>query len=177
MPTILAFCTILVDNYFLSCMLATMMRIKNGEPQRNGRRAETNVRYLLERYGRKVEQKEYLSRFDLLIDEKWRCEVKVAYPTKIITDVKLVNRTKWFVNFHRHGELKEDCDFYIVRLEQVPGFKAAIHLVLRSPVRVMTKAFTLRSLLEDGAPMVSDFRKVCAGKWDVGQAELTEVAS
>lgn len=149
-----------------------MKRITNGLPQLNGRWAETKVRCLLERYGRQVEQKEYLSRFDLLIDGKWRCEVKVAYPTAISTNMKIVNKTRWLVNFHRHGELKEDCDFYIIRLEQVPGFKAAIHLVLRAPVGTMTRRFTLRSLLEQGAPMVADFKKVCRGQW--GKKEQLE---
>lgn len=54
----------------------------------------------------------------------------------------------WFFNIHRHGVVEESqVDFYILRLEAAPIFKAAIHLVLPAPIGRPTIVISLRSLL------------------------------
>lgn len=139
-----------------------MKRISDGVPQRNGKLAEKRICDILRHFGREVKRKGYYDTFDLLIDQRWRCEVKVAYPAK---NVAHHNAVRWHVNFHRHGKLKEDCDLYIIRLEEVPGFTAAVHLVMPAPLGIMAKAFTLRTLIENGAPLVENFKRICSGEW------------
>lgn len=79
------------------------------------------------------------SPYDLLVN--WnRVEVKVCPFLK--------NKNEWQFNIHRHGSLDESMvDVYILRLEKVPGFKAAIHLVIPSPIGQKVVHISLRSLL------------------------------
>lgn len=54
----------------------------------------------------------------------------------------------WQFNIHRHGKLNEaSTDVYILRLEGVPGFKAAICLIVPAPIGQPTISISLRSLL------------------------------
>lgn len=101
----------------------------------------------------------YNSSFDLLVDGKWRCEVKTSRPTN------RKQHRSWFVNFHRHGKLSESVDLYIVRLEEVPEHKYAIHMLIKAPVGIKTMAFSMRSLIETAAPMVKDFRDFSKGQY------------
>lgn len=58
------------------------------------------------------------------------------------------NKGEWGFNLQRHGVLDEtDIDAYILRLDNVPGFERAIHLVLPAPFRRSTITITLRSLM------------------------------
>lgn len=142
-----------------------MKRIRDGKPQKNGKAAEYKVAQILLAHGRKVKRCAYRSPFDLLVDGKWKCDVKVSYLSTRHAPRRSdgTGMLYWLVNFHRHGKLSETCDFYIVRLEKVPGFQKAVHLLLPSPVKVLTQRYGLRSLIEKGAPFVQNFKRLCAG--------------
>lgn len=95
--------------------------------------------------------------FDLLVDRRWKCEVKVSQPNGTL---------EWKFNIHRHGQLNEDAvDLYIFRFEGVPTSKKAIHLLLPSPIGITTLAFTLRSLIETAAPRIADFLAFARGEY------------
>lgn len=136
-----------------------VLRHTDGLPQRAGLRAQITIRSLLSSYGRTVKKMPYTSSYDLLVDD-WRCEIKDAKPR-----VDGAGGKKWFFNIHRHGELKEDCDVYIFRLEDVPGFKKSVHLLLPAPIGLKSMAFTLRSLIETAAPLVDNFKAFARGQW------------
>ena len=83
--------------------------------------------------------KRHTSPFDLLCAGK-RIEVKVS-PRRPYDN-------KWFFNIHRHGILSEsEVDVYILRLENVPDCKAAIHLIIPAPIGKPTVGITIRSLI------------------------------
>lgn len=84
-------------------------------------------------------QKEHTSPFDLLCAGK-RIEVKVS-PRRPSDNI-------WFFNIHRHGIMSEGAvDVYILRLENVPDFKYAIHLIIPAPIGKATVQISLRSLI------------------------------
>lgn len=123
-----------------------------------GRKAETRVRYLLERYGRKVSERTYNAPFDLLVDGK-RVEVKAAEPRP-----DQQHGLKWCFNIHRHGIVSELTDYYILRLQSVPFTKASIHLLLKAPLNVSTIAISVRALLnQQYAKEVADFYEFARG--------------
>lgn len=100
--------------------------------------SEKKVEAWLRGHGLRVERRQYNSPHDMLVNGK-RVEIKTA--RKRLDGV-------WAVNIHRHGKVDETgTDFYIFRLERIPGFKYAIHLVVPSPVATPTINFSLRSLL------------------------------
>ena len=133
--------------------------MRKGETQRLGLSAEDHVLNLLRYHGRKVSKQKYLERFDLLVDG-YRCEVKCAKPHK---DGEY--GIDWLFNIHRHGLIKEDAvDFYILRLEDVPYSKAAIHMVFKAPLGIATTLISVRSLLNQHyAKAVSDFYALANG--------------
>ncbi len=137
------------------------MRHTDGEPQRDGLRAQESVAALLRSACRRVERMPYNSDYDLFIDSKWKCEVKSAKPIS----TRPMNGPSWFFNVHRHGVVKENCHFYVLRLEDVPGHKYAVHLLVRAPVGTKTVCFTLRSLIETAAPMVQEFDNLKKGRF------------
>ena len=102
--------------------------------------------------------------FDLLVDG-WRIDVKTG---------KMDACFEWTFNIHRHGVLKEDLiDFYILRLEGVPGTKGGwpVHLLLRSPVGRKTMRYTVRSLISGDAVQAVEFRKFAKGDYGIGPVE------
>ena len=138
-------------------------RKTDGVSQIRGSHAETLVKSILLAHGRKVEAMPYNSPFDLLVDGIWKCDVKCSAALDKIWPT-------WFFNFHRHNKLNENLDAYILRLENVPGHKKAVHLLFRAPTKVKTITFTLRSLIELAAPMVGDFKDFCAGHYQKEKA-------
>jgi hypothetical protein len=80
----------------------------------------------------------YKDSFDILYGEK-RIEVKAS---------RRSDNGLWYFNIHRHGVLKEDGIFaYIFRVEDVPGFEYALHLVVPAPLGRSTIVLSLRSLI------------------------------
>ncbi len=60
----------------------------------------------------------------------------------------LRNDGTWLFNIHRHGVVNESqVDVYVLRLEDVPGFKYAVHLIVPAPLNTPTVSISLRSLL------------------------------
>ncbi len=97
------------------------------------------------------------SPYDLLVGEKHRVEVKVC-----------ARRTDgfWFFNIHRHGILDESSvDAYILRLEQVPEFKCALHLVIPAPIKRSTVTISLRSLITRYARYYNRFDYIGRSSW------------
>jgi hypothetical protein len=124
-----------------------------------GKRGEENVAMVLYQSGRKVKRMSRRSPFDLLIDDTWRVEVKVA-GMRMCEGAPL-----WSFNLHRHGKLNEkNVDWYILRLEDIPFCKYAIHLLLRAPAKQLVVSITLRSLLNGQAELATKFQKFADGK-------------
>lgn len=118
------------------------MENKNNTPQSLGSLSEKKVQVLLSQFGHTVRKMPYIGKYDLLVDDKHRVEVKCSSCSN--KDV----RPTWIVNFHRHGKLDEsNVDFYIVRLEDVPFSKQSIHLLFFAPIKRPTIRFTFRSLI------------------------------
>jgi hypothetical protein len=116
-------------------------------PQDFGTHAQGCVASLLRSKGFDVELRDYASPFDLLVNGR-RVEVKAARPTSWSTKNGRHSYTLWRLNLHRHGRLTEnEVDFYVFRLEDVPEFRNAVHLVVPSPAKSKTVSLTLRSLI------------------------------
>lgn len=91
----------------------------------------------LYRSGFEVEKMSYRFPYDLLVNGK-RVEVKEAKFSKQC----------WTFNIHRHAKLDEShVDVYILRLKNVPGFKASIHLIIPAPLKTKVIRISMRSLL------------------------------
>ena|ERR1700679_1917299 len=100
---------------------------------------QRQVTAFLRRYKFSVHEQQFHSPFDLLVNNK-RIEVKAAgFDT---------TKKFWLFNIHRHNVLDEtNVDIYILRLENVPGFTYAIHLIIPAPLGVFNVQISLRSLL------------------------------
>ena len=102
-----------------------------------GDNGEYAVYQWLAHKGFKPQMATYASPYDLTCNGK-RIEVKRA---------NCINN-KWQFSIHRHSKLDESqVDVYIFRLEDVPTFKSAIHLVLSAPIKRKKVEISLRSLL------------------------------
>lgn len=111
-------------------------------------------------YGRTVVQCAYNNSFDLLVDGL-RVEIKCAAPRS-----NSGAQMFWSFNLHRHGVLSEQTDVYILRLEQVPFCKYAIHMLFKAPVGVTTMVVSMRALLnQDFAAAVADFYAFAKGTY------------
>jgi hypothetical protein len=123
-----------------------MGRNRIGRPRKEiiqeSHEAEDKVYDLLRSNGIKVIRSNYKSPYDYLYEGK-RIELKHSKGT-----MRLDGHTIWKFNIHRHGVLDESqVDFYIFRLENVPEFSYAIHLVIPAPLGSATLEITLRSLI------------------------------
>lgn len=125
---------------------------------RSGAEGEVLVAMELRAGGRDVEIQPYKHSFDILVDHKWKCEVKTAKP------IYVRGSLAWLFNIHRHGVLDEGgVDLYILQLKEIHGSKKPIYLVIKAPLQVSTISFTLHELIKKGAPLVEDFLKLKAG--------------
>ncbi len=128
--------------------------------QKFGSDSERRVASILRQfYGREVIAMAYNSSFDISVDG-WRVELKAARP----------NTTKepypvWVFNIHRHGVLNEVTDFYILRLEQVPFTKSAIHLLFRAPIGVTVLQISPRMLMNGLSSHTEEFYKFARGEY------------
>ena len=121
-------------------------------------KAVRNIYVILRKHGHKTSRAALTKgRFDILVDEKLRIEVKTARPSS----KKQEGHALWRVNIHRHGKLpsqnpacykngfEEEPHFVIIALSGVPDFTAAIYLsipydeIKNSP----TLNISLRSIL------------------------------
>jgi len=92
----------------------------------------------------------YKEPFDILVDGEHRVEIKTCPSSR--------SDGQWLANIHRHGVLNENgTDAYIIRLEGVPGSKAALHLLLKSPLGKASLRFSVRSLLYKYPTAALDF--------------------
>lgn len=105
----------------------------------NGINSVYVVAALLRQYGYKAEIcSSYTSPYDLLVNGK-RVEVKACARRE---------SGDWSFNIHRHGVLDESqTDVYIFRLENVPEFSYAVHLLIEAPLETPTINISLRSLV------------------------------
>ena len=110
-----------------------------------GNKGVDSIIAILRGRGYVAKKASYSSPFDILVNGKVRLEIKTGTPRGT---GNFGLRKGWVFNIHRHGRVKEsDVDVYILRLNNVPGFKYAIHLIIRAPLKVPTLVITLRSLI------------------------------
>ncbi len=127
-------------------------------PQERGRLAEDQVRQILYAHGRTVKQCGYRESFDMLVDGRWRVEVKTAGPQPQPVGA---HQPIWKFNIHRHGKVEEThVDLYILRLE-VPFCRAAVYLLFRAPIKRPTITISFRSLLNGRGEHAQAFRCFC----------------
>lgn len=111
--------------------------------------------FLLYQRGVRVQTALYKDKYDLLLNGRIRIEVKTGKPRW----VKGV--PTWCFNIHRHGVLDESAvDFYVLRLEGVPYFRNAIHLLRKAPIGAKSVVVSLGSLLA-GNNEARDFQALC----------------
>src|SRR5690349_2155050 len=103
-------------------------------------------------WGIEVQTRPYKSVYDFLLNGSVRVEFKSAFPQN--KDSLPI----WKFNLHRHGVLQEACDYYVLRLEDVPYSRQGIYLLMKSPVRRLVVTITVKSLLNGQAVLASDFR-------------------
>jgi hypothetical protein len=133
-------------------------------PQIFGSKSERAIAYLLRRtYGRRVVTMDQKGPFDLLVDG-WRVELKAANRTE------QAGQPRWMFNIHRHGVLEETTDFYVLRLEDVPYSKYAIHLLYRAPIGVTVINVSMRNLLNGTSMRAEEFYRFARGEF--GKREI-----
>lgn len=115
---------------------------------------EISVCAILRGYGHKVRPMLYKSSFDILVNDLMKIEVKSAR-----AQTKKNGSIVWVFNIHRHGVLNENtCDYYILRIEDVPHCKKkAVHLLVPSPINKKTFRTSFRSLISDHSKYVQLF--------------------
>lgn len=83
--------------------------------------------------------------FDCVINGK-RVEIKCADLGSYIQPGNY--SAHWSFNIHRHNKVDESqVDVYVFRLDGVPGFKSAIHLIIPAPLNTKNIHITFRSLM------------------------------
>lgn len=130
-----------------------------GKNQKRGRLGEIRVAALLVRHGRKIKRMPYRCSFDFLVDGHIKVELKTAKRSR------RRGFCAWQFNLHRHGNLSEACDYYILRLENIPECKStAIHLLLKAPQARKTISISIRGLMNGMGQYARDFQQFSRGK-------------
>lgn len=127
-----------------------------------GLRAEERVAHLLRsNYKRNVIRCAYGSHYDLIVDGL-RVEIKCAAPHK-----NGPHALEWKFNIHRHGLLNEqETDLYILRLEDLPFSRHAIHMLFKAPLGQYTIEVPIRGLFNQNyAAAVADFYALAKGEY------------
>lgn len=113
------------------------------KPQQDGYKGMKALEDLFRVYGYRVKRGGYYAPFDLLLDDSLKVEIK--------TCLGIVSKhvpVQWQFNIHRHGKNNEaNVDIYVLRFENIPGFKKAAHALVRAPIGKRTLAASLRSLI------------------------------
>lgn len=133
---------------------------KIGDAQHRGDDGQDHVGKILREYKHRVKmggrRGVNADKWDILVDGRWHIEVKTAGRR----DIRGV--PGWVFNIHRHGVLDESkVDFYVLRLEEVPYSKYAIHLLLPSPLKQLTLLVTFRKFLNGFGQYAEAFHKFC----------------
>lgn len=120
--------------------------------QLRGKAAEASVADILRTYGRSVSPSTHTqSDFDLTVDGH-------------LVDVKCSGAhtdkygLHWFISFSHHGKLDESGkDFYILRLEEVPHVRGAVHLLFHAPLGKATMRLNMSQLVGEYAGAIARF--------------------
>ena len=91
----------------LAGMLPPHLRLQTGQAGTS----EEYVAELLRNKGASVERMHYTCPFDLLVNCSIRVEVKVG--------IRRPSSGTWAFNIHRHGIIKEECDWYVCVLADI----------------------------------------------------------
>ena len=119
-----------------------------------GHRGEKQVARLLQYYGMNVTH--YDGSWDLTVDGK-RVEVKTAMP-----HVHPSRPLWWKFTFVRNGVMPPTPDFYILRLQPIPGIThSAIHLLLDGDQQRFQRRVSFRSLMNGDFRYAERFRDFC----------------
>jgi len=89
-----------------------------------------------------IKKRQYKSSFDFLVGED-RVEVKTAVLRKMGTGA-----SAWTFNIHRHGILKNGCDYYVFLLEGFPLVRQTIYLLFKAPLKKKTISIGLRAFIQ-----------------------------
>jgi len=124
---------------------------------KSGKAGQEAVSELLnQNYGISTKKLPYNSSFDVLVGGVFRIEIKTARCC--------INKgvPRWRFNIHRHGKMtEEEVDFYILRLENVPYHKSALHLLVPSPAKSKIIEISIRSLLNKHSKHIQAFQAFC----------------
>ncbi len=131
-------------------------------PNKMGRYAEISVATMLKNSGRQVQRPISLTApFDMLVDG-WRIDVKSA----------LMNNHHgyplWEFSIMDGKRKVEQCDFYILRIHDLPFYALPVHLLYKAPVRARKISVTIRSLIDGGAVRAMDFKNFMQGNYGPG---------
>jgi hypothetical protein len=112
--------------------------IDESVPTKFGNEGEARVSHWLKSHGYEVKKLRTRLGADLIANGK-RVEVKCARPDK---------DGEWTFNLHHHGVLDEGrVDLYVFRVEGLPATKKPLHLIIPAPLKRLTLAMTVRSLI------------------------------
>lgn len=113
--------------------------IQADNPSLFGQAGENAVLHWLTAHGYEAKKLPRGQGADLLLGGKLRLEVKCSSPN---------DHGKWTFNLHHHGVLDESrVDLYIFRIEKLPEFSHALHLIVPAPLNRLTVSMSLRSLI------------------------------
>ena len=132
------------------------------ELHKRARWAELHIYGILYRHGREVSRCGYKAPYDMLVDG-WRVDVKSAVP-------RFRGKMPYWKFFLKPDKRQEDCDFYVMRLVDIPFCDQAIHMLFPAPLGTTTFTVSFHSLLERHSSHVQLFRAFCNGKYGKKEA-------
>jgi hypothetical protein len=136
---------------------------------RHGQVSEVRVAKLLRDAGRTVKQMPYGAPFDLLVDG-WKVDVKASQMTIGGAKSGRSGMPLWAFVINRFKRDDEPCDFYILRLEDVPyRSRKPLHLLLPAPLRTARLVIGFSALLSRYAYASVEFRDFAKGKYTGNQ--------
>lgn len=137
-----------------------------------GLRAEHAVVHLLRSAGRACTKQVHQCPFDILADG-WRIDVKTAIPREASGQQRF-HGDRWLFNLHHSGRPITGCDFFVLRMENVPAPEPPVlHLLLRAPYHAISFAvhsFTFNKTL----PLITEFNRFLRGEYGTKHACTAE---
>ena len=120
--------------------------------------AENKLASIFAAHGHQVQRIKRRQDGDLLVDGKFKIEVKCAEAQHGKDEVV------WKFNIHRHGILNEVSDYYVFQFLGVPGSKSALYAAFKAPLGVLTLQFSLRKMIRELAPAVKLYEELIAAQ-------------
>jgi len=154
------------------CVYHLQRKCKTGDPTSpvafrtvRGKEGESSVAEILTIYGHDAKRAGHRDKFDLLVDGKWKIEVKCAAPATKFSKRKGTLRF-WRVNFHRHGKMDEQADLYVIKLLDFDGSEPAF-ILMRSPYGSPTALWMEASIRQNWKQEMDNFWHFCKGEMGI----------